>query len=219
MNQECIRVALAEDKDRLAREIIRRLEKAREIEFSFRAAHGRDLLQRLEKQTPPDVILMDIEMPVMDGITATARVCALYPAVKVIMLTVFDDTDNILRSIQAGAAGYLLKEASRAEMIGGIRQIMNGGAPMSPTIAWKTLRLLRGETATGKGTAGAESSPLSSRETEVLEQICNGLTYQEIATALFIAPSTVRRHIENIYRKLQVNNKAQAIDKARGRRG
>ncbi len=211
-----LRVALAEDKSFLARAIKEKLALfADEIEFRFHAGNGRELLERLEEHAGVDAILMDIEMPDVDGIAATAAVTERFPHVKVMMLTVFDDDQRILQAIQAGAMGYLLKDEPPEAIRDGLRLLMEGGAPMSPTIAAKSLDLLRDPTrAEAQKEAEGEEFGLSPREIEVLEQLSQGLEYKEIAANLFISPSTVRKHIENIYRKLQVNNKMRAVKKA-----
>ncbi len=154
-------------------------------------------------------------MPIMDGIEATAKINALYPHIKIIMLTVFDDEEKIFHSIQAGAAGYLLKDEPPQKIIESIEMIMAGGAPMSPSIAAKTLKLLKEPFKVSSPEKEKIDFTLSNRENEVLEELCKGDGYQQIAETLFIAPSTVRKHIENIYKKLQVRNKVQAIEKAR----
>jgi DNA-binding NarL/FixJ family response regulator len=210
-----INIAIAEDNQFLAQEVIEKLKSyPDEIKYQFRGQNGTDLLDHLKNDSNIDVILMDIEMPEMDGIETTAIVKQLYPNIKIIMLTVFDDDTKILQSIQAGASGYLLKEITTIELYDGIQLIMNGGAPISPTVAYKTLKLL--QTAELPTANEIEKKKiLSTRETEVLEHICNGLNYKEIAKILFIAPTTVRKHIANIYEKLHVNNKMQAVEIAR----
>ncbi|NQU32893.1 MAG: response regulator transcription factor [Bacteroidetes bacterium] len=206
-----IKIALADDKRYLAQEIIEKLQSYHEeIEFRFYELNGIDLLDHLKIESEIDVILMDIQMPEMDGIEATTIVKQLYPHIKIIMLTVFDDDTKILQSIQAGASGYLLKEITTNELYKGILSIINGGAPMSPTVAYKTLKLLQSADIPVTENS-AKNKILSTRETEVLESICNGLNYKEIAKILFIAPTTVRKHIANIYEKLHVNNKMQAV--------
>ena len=210
-----INIAIAEDNQFLAQEVIEKLRSyPDEIEYQFRGHNGADLLDHLKNDSNIDVILMDIEMPELDGIETTAIVKQLYPHIKIIMLTVFDDDTKILQSIQAGASGYLLKEITTIELYDGIQLIMNGGAPISPTVAYKTLKLLQSAELPATGEL-EKKKILSSRETEVLEHICNGLNYKEIAKILFIAPTTVRKHIANIYEKLHVNNKIQAVEVAR----
>jgi len=209
-----ILVAIAEDNDLLARSIQEKLELfAADIRFKYRARNGQELLQQLASDHVIDMILMDIEMPVMDGITATEEVKQKYPSIKVIMLTVFDDDDKIFRAIQAGAMGYLLKDEPPDKIVEGIKMVMDGGAPMSATIAAKTLQILRNPEVIKSPAFGIQEKP-SKREIEILEYLQQGFDYKKIAEILFIAPTTVRKHIENIYQKLQVHNKMQAVQKA-----
>ncbi len=212
-----IRVALAEDNDFLASSIQEKVEIFEDtIQFKFKAANGLELIKLLGKDHLVDVILMDIEMPVLDGIASVEIISQKYPQIKIIMLTVFDDDDKIFRSIKAGADGYLLKDEPPDKIHEGILMIMEGGAPMSPTIAAKSLKLLRNP---GLDEISIqEDVRLSARQIEVLEQLSKGLSYQEIADNLFIAPATVRKHIENIYEKLQVHNKIEAVQKAQRQR-
>jgi DNA-binding NarL/FixJ family response regulator len=209
-----ILVAIAEDNDLLARSIQEKLELfAADLRIKYRARNGQELLEQLAKDPAIDLVLMDIEMPVMDGITATAEVKQNYPAIKVIILTVFDDDDKIFRAIQAGAMGYLLKDEPPDKIVEGIKLVMEGGASMSATIAAKTLQILRNPEIIHDPQLGIEEQP-SKREIEILEYLQQGWDYKKIAEALFIAPTTVRKHIENIYLKLQVHNKIQAVQKA-----
>lgn len=208
-----INVAIAEDNNLLAQTIMEKLGFfSDELEFRFRASNGEELVEKLADERNIDAILMDIEMPVMDGIKATEIVSNRFPQIKIIMLTVFDDDKKIFDAIRAGANGYLLKEESADVIFDSIKIVMNGGASMSPLIAFKTLGLLRKPERIEN--TDNENFGLSKREIEVLEQISRGLDYKEIATNLFISPATVRKHIENIYQKLQVNNKMNAVAKA-----
>jgi DNA-binding NarL/FixJ family response regulator len=208
-----IKIAIAEDNDFLAESIKEKLELfENEIDFRFRGKNGKDFIEKLEENHNIDIILMDIEMPEMNGILATEIVRQKYPQIKTIILTVFDDEENIFNAIQAGAMGYLLKDETPNSIIDGIKMIMNGGAPMSPIIAAKSLEILRNSNCVNF--EKNEDFCLSKREIEVLDQLSQGLDYNEISENLFISPSTVRKHIENIYRKLQVNNKMKAVKKA-----
>ena len=130
------------------------------------------------------------------------------------MLTVFDNDDNIFNAIKAGADGYLLKDVNPEILYKGILDTMNGGAAMNPSIALKALKLLRNPNSISDKEKSKEIL-LTTRETEVLEQLGKGLSYTKIADNLIISPSTVRKHIENIYKKLQVHNKLEAVDQAR----
>ncbi len=208
-----IRIAIAEDNDFLAASIKEKLELFEdEIEFKFRGKNGKDFISKLDENHNIDIILMDIEMPEMNGISATEIVREKHPQLKVIILTVFDDEENIFNAIQAGAMGYLLKDETPDTILNGIKMVMNGGAPMSPTIAAKSLEILRNPSRVIPE-KDKEDFSLSKREIEVLDQLSQGLDYNEIAENLFISPSTVRKHIENIYKKLQVNNKMKAVKK------
>ena len=209
-----IKVVIAEDNDSLASAIKEKLELfSDEIQFKYRAVNGKDLVNKLDEDFTVDTILMDIEMPEMDGIQATSIVKDKYPLIKVIMLTVFDDEEKIFRSIQAGAMGYLLKDETPDKIIEGIKMVMDGGAPMSPVIAAKSLAILRNPEI-ASALKDEEDFSLTKRETEVLEHLSQGADYNEIAGTLVVSPFTIRKHIENIYTKLQVHNKVQAVRKA-----
>lgn len=210
-----IRIALAEDDKYLAEAIRVKIGLfPGELEFVFHANNGQELLDRLADHAGVDTVLMDIEMPTMDGIEATRLLSERHSQIKVIMFTVFDDERRIFQAIQAGAMGYLLKDETPEALRDAVTMIVDGGAPMSPTIAAKSLQILRDPTRAEKGSPAESDYSLTRRETEVLEQLSQGLEYREIAANLFIAPATVRKHIENIYRKLQVDNKMRAVRKA-----
>lgn len=185
-----------------------------EIEVKYIAFNGDELIKNLNKNHNIDVILMDIEMPVKNGIEATEIVKSRFPQIKIIMLTVFDNDENIFKSIKAGADGYLLKEVSPDEIYNAIVETLKGGAMMTPSIAMKTLKLFRNPEISMEFSE-KEEYHLTSREMEVLEQLSKGLKYEAIAENLFLSNGTIRKHVENIYTKLQVHNKLEAIQKAR----
>ncbi len=209
-----IRIAIAEDNTFLQKAIIEKISFYEDLACRFTAINGKELLEKLEANPNIDLIIMDIEMPKMNGIEATFAVKAKYPHIKIIMLTIFDNDERIFDSIKAGADGYLLKEVKSGELHKGILETMEGGAAMTPSIALKALKLLRNPIE-NRSPASAIAVALTSRETEVLEQLSKGLNYNQIATNLFISTGTVRKHIENIYSKLQVHNKMEAVEKAR----
>jgi len=212
-----IKIAIAEDNSFLAHAVIEKLSFFDKLHYRFRGVNGAELIGKLEENHNIDVILMDIQMPEMDGITATEIIKKKYPQIKIIMLTVFDDDEKVFNAIKAGANGYLLKEINAKKLYKCIREVMKGGAPMTPSIALKTLKLLRNPFTVIAEKTEIEIS-LTTRETEVLEQISKGLAYGKIAENLFISVGTVRKHIENTYRKLQVHNKMEAVKKAKKHR-
>lgn len=212
-----IKIVIADDNTFLRKAIREKLSFFTDLSVQYCAGNGRELLDKLQKDACVDLILMDIEMPEMNGIEATEMIKLHFPYIKIIMLTVFDNDINIFRSIKAGADGYFLKEVQPQELYQGITDTINGGAAMTPSIALKTLKLLRNPVDI-PDEGQQETVKLSARETEVLEQLSKGLNYIGIAGSLFISPSTVRKHIENIYAKLRVHNKIEAVRKAKDNR-
>lgn len=211
-----IRIAIAEDNNFLVRSLIEKLEFFEEFEIVLVATNGKELIDKLQEKRYVDIVLMDIQMPVMDGIEATRIVRQQFPQIRVIMLTVLDDDESVFQSILNGANGYLLKEVDPASLHRGILEIMDDGAFMSPSIAAKALDFLRNPNFKNrKSDTDTVAYKLSDRETEVLIQMAKGLDYKQIGKNLFISSATVRKHIENIYRKLEVHNKMQAVEKAR----
>lgn len=209
-----IKIAIVDDNTFLISTVKEKLSFFEDLNYKFSAMHGSDLLTKLEDNHNLDLILMDIEMPVLNGIETTEIVKQKYPHIKIIMLTVFDNDENIFNAIRAGADGYLLKDVDAKTLHDGIIETLNGGAAMNPSIALKTLKLLRNPIDI-ENQKDKEDIQLTNRETEVLEQLSKGLNYKQIADNLILSPSTVRKHIENIYKKLQVHNKLEAVQKAK----
>ncbi|RMA57246.1 response regulator [Ulvibacter antarcticus] len=209
-----IKVAIVDDNSFLIHAIKEKLSFFDDITIKFTALNGSELLSCLSDNHNLDLILMDIEMPVLNGIETTQLVKQKYPQIKIIMLTAFDNDEHIFKAIKAGADGYLLKEINPEDLYKGIKETLNGGAAMNPSIALKTLKLLRNPIDIANPKDKDELS-LTKREVEVLEQLSKGLSYTLIADNLFLSPSTVRKHIENIYKKLQVHSKIEAVQKAR----
>jgi len=212
--QKIIKTVIVDDNTFLIKAIQEKLSFFDDIQIKFSALDGSDLLTKISNNHNIDVILMDIDMPVLNGIEATEIIKNKYPHIKVIMLTVFDNDENIFNAIKAGADGYLLKEVEPKTLYEGIIDTLNGGAAMNPSIALKTLKLLHNPIDLDNKKE-EEIIKLSGREIDVLEQLSKGLNYINIAENLFLSPATVRKHIENIYTKLQVHNKLEAVQKAK----
>jgi DNA-binding NarL/FixJ family response regulator len=205
-----IRLAIVDDKIQNRAPLSGRLMALADVELVFTASDGEDFLEKAKTHQPVHVVLMDVEMPALNGIQTVAIASELYPETRFIMLTVFDDEDKIFEAIKAGACGYLLKDESVETILDGIKQAVElGGAPMSPGIARKALSLLSKATVENKSVT--PTSEISEREMEILKWLVNGLEYKAIAEKLFLSPHTVRKHIGNIYTKLHVNSKAQVI--------
>lgn len=212
-----LKICIAEDNYFLTKAIKEKLSFFDDISIKFHANNGAELVGKLEENHNIDVVLMDIQMPEMDGIKATELVKNKYPQIKVIMLTVVDDDECIFRAIKAGANGYLLKEIDAENLYKSILEVTKGGAPMTPSIALKTLNLLRNPDFSTSQSKEIDEIKLTKRETEILVQLSKGLNYNDISDNLIISPSTVRKHIENIYKKLQVHSKMEAVMKAQKR--
>ncbi len=161
-------------------------------------------------QLQPDVVLMDIDLPGRDGIQAVTSLHREFPTVEVLMLTVFDDDDRVFRALCAGASGYLLKHTTPDHIIDAIQSVYAGGAPMSPSIARKVI-----QTFPGRAGQTADLDQLTSRESQVLHYLSQGMSYKLVAAELSIGIETVRTHIKRIYEKLHVHSVVEAVAKYR----
>jgi DNA-binding NarL/FixJ family response regulator len=155
----------------------------------------------------PDIVIMDISLPGMDGIESTRLITTKYPRVQVLICTVHEDDELIFEALRAGAAGYLLKRASIEELIEAIRQVLAGGSPMSPAIARRVVSSFRPRR------KADDLNALSEREQEVLDLLSTGMTAKEIGDKLFVSANTIRTHIRHIYEKLQVQSRVEAVRK------
>jgi DNA-binding NarL/FixJ family response regulator len=214
-----IKIAIVDDNTDLIDSISMNLGLFAELDIILTATNGRNFCEKLVAcKDKPQVVLMDIDMPVMNGIEATSLIHEMYPDIKVVILTVFDDDKKIFDAIQAGANGYLLKDSKPAKIMAAIEDAMDGGVPMSPTVATKTLELLMNFAPDTKKLKSTEDYRLSHREVEVLQLLATGKNYQQIAEMLFLSPKTIRGHIERIYNKLHVHNKIEAVKVAQKNR-
>jgi DNA-binding NarL/FixJ family response regulator len=164
-----------------------------------------------------DLILMDLDLPGMDGIAATRAAKDMAPETAVVVLTVFEESHTVLRAICAGADGYLAKRARPDEILSELRSVMSGGAPLSAGVARTVLNLLRGQEGAdpgGRPRSGAMKLDLTEREQDVLRCLVGGMSYKQVAHELAISHDTVRSHVRNVYSKLQVHNVAEAVSRA-----
>jgi len=208
-----IKISIAEDNPLTRKQYLERFQFYKDIEILFVAENGNDLLNKLSKvKILPDIILMDIDMPGMTGIDAAAIVKDKYPGTEIMMLTVFKDEKNLFNAVRAGASGYLLKDTSTDEIEAAIKDLMNGGVPLSKSIARKVLDFLR-----DKMISETKSEPdfnLTNREIEILQAIVRDDTEYAIAMDLGISQHTVRSHVKNIYKKLQVHSRGAVVKAA-----
>lgn len=209
-----IQIAIVDDNVKIAKQLQERLALVENVEVLFYAESGLEAISILQRAAVlPEIILMDIEMPFMDGIETTLKVKEHFPQMKIIMLTVFDHDEHIFRSIQAGATGYLLKDEKLSRMLTSFEEVLDGGAPMSPQIAQKSMQMmLRGFKPDVSLKYDASQEQLTKREIEILELLAKGFKNQAIADKLFISFSTVKKHIENIYSKLQLHSRVELVN-------
>jgi DNA-binding NarL/FixJ family response regulator len=215
-NKDMTYIAIVDDKKSLRTALQDRLNAFDNYEVLFTAENGKDFLEKMveaRKSISPDVVLMDIDMPIMNGIEAVAQGKDRYPNSKYLMLTIFDEDDKIFNAIKAGADGYLLKDEPIEKIKEAIVNLLNEeGAPMSPSIARRALNLLM------KAKVDIEQVPandldynLTEREKEILLKLIDGLEYKEIAQDINVSPNTIRNHVTKIYKKLHVTSRAQAM--------
>lgn len=207
-----IRLALVEDNIAGLQALKQKLSEFPDIIIRHEACNGQEMLNQLSADASIDLVLMDIEMPVLNGIEAAAVLKQKYPHIKVVIITIYDDDEFIFNAIKAGADSYILKETKAEKIYETIQDTLRDGAVMSPSIAVKAIKALKYSTAIQNPINAPE---LTSREAGVLELLSKGLTNKIIAERLAISPFTVKRHIENIYKKLQAQNRIELLDKAR----
>ena len=204
-----IRVTIFEDNENLRLSLYQLINSREEYQCVGAFPDCSNLLQNI-KDTNPDVVMMDIGMPGIDGIEAVRLLRDKYPGMKVLMQTVFEDHDKIFNSILAGASGYILKSTSNARILDAIKETYDGGSPMSPSIATKVMKMV----VSNQGQEGGYAFNLSDREREILSCLTKGMSYKLIGETCFISIDTVRGHIRRIYEKLHVHSKGEAVAKA-----
>jgi DNA-binding NarL/FixJ family response regulator len=211
METEPIRILIVDDHQLFRDGLKALLQVAPDMAVAGEATTGREAIE-LAARLQPDVILMDLQMPDVDGIEATQHIVDTSPHIKLLMVTMFEDDDSVFAAMRAGARGYLLKGAKHDEMLRAIRAVANGEAIFSPTIAGRLMDFFTA----GQSTVPKDVFPeLTPREREILALIARGRTNAHIAEELVISLKTVRNHVSNIFSKLQVADRAQAVIRAR----
>ncbi len=205
-NTELIRIAMIEDDLDVAAHIQETIESAAGFRFQGAYNTGKEGLREIEA-SPPDLVIVDLSLPDLHGSECISYLRSKIPTIKTLVFTVFEDEENIIRAIRAGADGYLLKDTPSELLLLEFQVVMMGGSSLTPRVA----RRMAGMFAETENV----ESPLSARESEVLHLVALGYTYSDIADELDISPHTVRRHIERVYRKLDVHSKSEAIIKGR----
>ena len=214
-----IRLAIVDDNQINRKTIKEKLSPFKDIYLEFEAINGEDFFDKLNstsKENFPNIVHMDLEMPVLDGISTIASASIKFPEIKFIVLTIYEDDDKIFEAIKAGASGYLLKEDKAINIVEAITNVIEyDGIPMSPAIARRAMELLK---ETPKQMPSLQNTvidhKLSDREMEILKEVVKGYNHHEIAEKLFISPNTVRTHVNNIYKKLHLNSRSQVMNLA-----
>ena len=206
-----ISISIVEDNDQLRATLAKVIGRADGFRFATDYASAEDALADLPK-VKPDVVLMDINLPGINGVECVRKLKALLPQTQVMMLTVYEDTENIFNALAAGANGYMLKRTPTKELIEAIREVHRGGSPMTTHIARLVVQSFQKPVAAAAA-SGGEISDLSEREQQVLDLLAQGLIYKEIAEKLNIGYETVHTYIRRIYEKLQVRTRTEAVAK------
>ncbi len=200
-------IAIIEDDEKVSQYLAEQIQLNIQVKDLRIFRDGETALQELTAQ-PVEVGLFDVNLPGMSGIDCIQRLKMLHPKMQMIVLTVYDDADTIFHALEAGATGYLLKSTPSEKVVQAISEVLEGGSPISSQIARKVI-----EAFASKGKGNKYFQELSRREQEILEQLRKGFRYKEIADQLFLSIDTVRTHIRNIYEKLQVNSRVDALKK------
>ena len=204
-----IKVAIYEDNHSLREGLYQLIDGTEGFRCVGAFANCNMMIKQIE-ETKPDVVLMDIELPGISGIEAVKILKERFPEVKILMETIFEDNNKIFDSICNGAEGYILKNTPPALILSSIKEIYEGGAPMTPSVASKVLKMFKNSSLSSV----KETNNLTEREREVLKSLVDGMSYKMISASSFISVDTVSGHIKNIYKKLQVHSKSEAVVKA-----
>jgi DNA-binding NarL/FixJ family response regulator len=204
------RIAIVEDNKVIRESLMEFVQADSECQCVYAGGTAEEALKEVPKHQP-DIVLMDIQLPDISGIECTARLKQMLPSVQIIMVTVYEDTERIFKALRAGACGYLLKRCTPEELVSAIREVRQGGAPMSRDIARKVILSFQEPAA-----ATAEVEGLSPREREILQLVAEGLPNKQIASRVGLTDGTVRWHLRHVYHKLHVRSRTEAALKFLG---
>lgn len=203
-----IRVWLVDDNRGFRSAVGRVIDGAPDIECDGSFTSSEDIIEALRAAPPPDVILLDVNLPGMSGLEALSTLKSLAPTVQIVILTVFDDAEKIYESVRMGASGYLLKTSSPPQIIEAIREVRSGGSPMNPKVTRTIMDMF------AKMAAPRAENNLTDRERDVLRLMCQGLSTKQIADSLKLSYHTIDTHLRNIYSKLKVHSRSEAVARA-----
>ena len=204
------KVAIVEDHEKTLEYLSALFSGSDGIELSCSCSTGEEVIEKVF-QAPPDVLVVDINLPDMSGVEVIRAVKERIPRVEVLVLTMHESREHLFSALQAGATGYLVKGASSTEIVNAVSLLMAGGAPMSPTVARYVIEEFQDIK------SSRETTTLTKREKEELQGVASGLSEKKLAESLSVSPHTIHTHIKKIYRKLQVNSRAEAVLKARNK--
>ncbi|MFY0651078.1 MAG: response regulator transcription factor [Cyclobacteriaceae bacterium] len=216
-----IRIGLVEDNPTLRKRFVDNFKYFNDIELTLIASSGEEFhrkIDSLDSTTMPEIILMDIELPGMSGIEATAQLREVNQEIEVMMFTVFEQTDKIMSALKAGAVGYMLKDESPQKVVAALKELKEGGAPMSKSIARTLVQNIEDSRKDLDEkeirSKNIELYGLSEKEVQIIQQLVQGKNYHDISELLIISPHTVKTHIKNIYKKMHVHSRASAVKMA-----
>ena len=219
-NSSPVRVLVVEDQPKILKNQLKLLDAAQELDVVGTAMSGEEALGEIQR-LQPEVLLLDLGLPKMSGIDVTREVKKRWPSIEILIFTIFDEEQKVLEAIKAGASGYLLKGATADKIVEAICDVRAGGTVIQPNLARNLLKHFRmdapfaaGGSAPMRGTAEPDeppTTPLSERETEILQLIAKGISNNEAASMLGLSKATIRTHLEHIYAKLEVTNRVEAV--------
>jgi len=204
------RVAVVEDNEKTLEYLSALFNGSDGIELACACSTGQEAIERVPQELP-DVLIVDLNLPDMSGVDIIRAIKEKHPRTEILVLTIHESREHLFSALQAGAAGYLVKGASSTEIVSAVAMLMAGGAPMTPTVARYVIEEFQDIK------SRRETTTLTKREREVLQGIASGLSEKKLAVSLSVSPHTIHTHIKKVYRKLQVNTRAEAVLKARNK--